>query len=44
MIVRLAIVALPEAHRLKGPYKIVVIGVCMVTCVFGVLGGLGGLF
>jgi NRAMP (natural resistance-associated macrophage protein)-like metal ion transporter len=43
-LVRLAIVALPEAHRLKGPYKIVVIGVCMVTCVFGVLGGLGGLF
>jgi Mn2+/Fe2+ NRAMP family transporter len=43
-LVRLAIVALPEAHRLKGNYKILVIGVCVVTCAFGVLGGLGGGF
>ncbi|HEY1858118.1 NRAMP family divalent metal transporter [Acidocella sp.] len=42
-LVRLAIVTLPEAHRLKGKYKAVVIVVCAVTCAFGVLGGLGGL-
>ena len=43
-LVRLSIVALPEAHRLKGKYKIVVIAVCGISCAFGVLGGLGGLF
>ncbi|HUW80177.1 MAG TPA: divalent metal cation transporter, partial [Acidocella sp.] len=43
-LVRLSIVALPEAHRLKGKYMYVVIGVCVITCAFGVLGGLGGFF
>jgi Mn2+/Fe2+ NRAMP family transporter len=42
-LVRLAMVTLPEAHRLKGKYMVVVIVVCTVTCAFGVLGGLGGL-
>ena len=42
-LVRLAIVTLPEAHRLKGKYMITVIVVCVVTCAFGVLGGVGGL-
>jgi NRAMP (natural resistance-associated macrophage protein)-like metal ion transporter len=43
-LVRLAMVTLPEAHRLKGKYMVVVIVVCVITCAFGVLGGLGGLF
>jgi len=43
-LVRLAMVALPEANRLKGRYMVVVIGVCGLTCVLGVYGGLSGLF
>jgi len=43
-LVRLALVALPPAHRLQGGYKWVVIVVCAVTCAFGVLGGIGGFF
>lgn len=43
-LVRLSMVALPPAHRLRGVYKWVVIAVCGVTCAFGVLGGLGGFF
>ncbi len=43
-LVRLSIVALPAAHRLQGTYKWVVIIVCTITCLFGVLGGLGGFF
>ena len=43
-LVRLCRLALPPAHRLQGVYKWVVIAVCGVTCAFGVLGGLGGLF
>jgi len=43
-LVRLAMVTLPEAQRLKGKYFWVVITVCSITCAFGVLGGLGGLF
>ena len=43
-LVRLAIVALPEANRLHGFYKILVITVCAITCLFAVLGGLGGFF
>ena len=43
-LVRLAIVALPEQHRLKGKYRALVIAICTITCAFGVLGGLGGLF
>ena len=42
-LVRLAMVTLPEAQRLKGRYMWVVFGVCAVTCGFGVLGGIGGL-
>jgi Mn2+/Fe2+ NRAMP family transporter len=41
-LVRLAMVALPEAQRLKGAYLWVVLGVAGVTCAFGVLGGSGG--
>jgi Mn2+/Fe2+ NRAMP family transporter len=43
-LVRLAMVTLPEAQRLKGWYMWVVFGVCAITCAFGVLGGMGGLF
>jgi Mn2+/Fe2+ NRAMP family transporter len=43
-LVRLAMVALPPAHRLRGWYMYVVIGICAVTCVFGVYGGVSGLF
>ena len=43
-LVRLAMVTLPESHKLKGWYKWVVIVVCAITCAFGVLGGVGGLF
>jgi Mn2+/Fe2+ NRAMP family transporter len=42
-LVRLAMVTLPEAQRLKGPYMWVVFIVCGITCVFGVMGGIGGL-
>jgi Mn2+/Fe2+ NRAMP family transporter len=42
-LVRLAIVTLPENHRLKGRYLGVVVAVCAVTCTFGVLGGIGGM-
>ncbi len=43
-LVRLAMVTLPEEHRLKGGYLWVVAGVCGITCAFGVLGGIGGIF
>jgi len=43
-LVRLAMVTLPAAQRLKGWYLWVVWAVCAVTCGFGVLGGIGGLF
>jgi hypothetical protein len=43
-LVRLAMVALPPAQRLRGWYMYVVILVCTVTCVFGVWGGVSGLF
>ncbi|HEY2132986.1 MAG TPA: divalent metal cation transporter [Acetobacteraceae bacterium] len=43
-LVRLAMVALPPAHRLRGWYLWVVVAVCVVTCILGVVGGLGGLF
>ena len=43
-LVRLAIVALPKEHRLQGWYKVVVIIVCVITCAFGVLGGIGWFF
>jgi NRAMP (natural resistance-associated macrophage protein)-like metal ion transporter len=43
-LVRLSMVALPEVARLKGWYLYVVLAVCIITCVFGVVGGIGGLF
>ncbi len=43
-LVRLAMVTLPEAQRLKGKYMWLVVVVCAITCAFGVLGGIGGLF
>jgi len=43
-LVRLAMVTLPEAQRLRGPYLWAVIVICAVTCAFGVMGGLGGIF
>jgi Mn2+/Fe2+ NRAMP family transporter len=43
-LVRLAMVALPPAQRLRGWYLRVVIGVCVVTCALGVVGGVGGIF
>jgi Mn2+/Fe2+ NRAMP family transporter len=43
-LVRLAMVALPPAQRLRGPYLRVVIAVCAITCALGVFGGIGGLF
>ncbi|HTQ70929.1 MAG TPA: divalent metal cation transporter [Acidocella sp.] len=42
-LVRLAIVTLPEAQRLKGWYLWGVVAVCAITCGFGVFGGIGGL-
>lgn len=43
-LVRLAMVTLPEAQRLRGWYLWVVAIVCTITCAFGVLGGIGGIF
>jgi NRAMP (natural resistance-associated macrophage protein)-like metal ion transporter len=42
-LIALAIKALPEAHRLRGPYLWVVVIVSTVTTVFGVFGGLQGI-
>ncbi len=42
-LVRLAMVTLPPARRLRGWYLWVVAAVCLVTCGFGVLGGIGGI-
>jgi Mn2+/Fe2+ NRAMP family transporter len=43
-LVRLAMVTLPAAQRLRGWYLWVVAIVCTITCAFGVLGGIGGIF
>lgn len=43
-LVRLAMVALPEERKLKGGYFWVVAIVCFVTCAFGVVGGIFGIF
>lgn len=43
-LVRLAMVALPDSHKLKGRYFWVVATVCTITCIFGVVGGIFGLF
>ena len=40
----LAIKALPEQHRLKGKYAILVAIVFFVTCFFGIYGGVSGMF
>lgn len=41
-LIALAIRALPAAHRLRGAYRWVVIGVAAITCLVGVFGGLQG--
>jgi Mn2+/Fe2+ NRAMP family transporter len=43
-LILLAMKTLPEAQRLKGWYLWVVGIVCGITCAFGVLGGIGGIF
>ena len=43
-LIALAVKALPPAYRLRGWYLWVVVGIAAVTCAFGVLGGVGGLF
>lgn len=43
-LVRLAMVTLPEEQKLKNWYFWVVAIVCSVTCLFGVVGGIFGLF
>jgi Mn2+/Fe2+ NRAMP family transporter len=43
-LVRLAMVALPPARRLRGWYLYTVVAVSALTCVLGVIGGLGGVF
>jgi Mn2+/Fe2+ NRAMP family transporter len=43
-LVRLAMVALPPAYRLRGWYLGLVVGVSVIICILGVVGGLGGLF
>jgi Mn2+/Fe2+ NRAMP family transporter len=41
-LIALAIKALPDEHRLKGPYMWLVIAVACATCLLGVFGGLNG--
>jgi Mn2+/Fe2+ NRAMP family transporter len=41
-LIALAIKALPEAQRLRGVYKWLVIAVATATCALGVFGGLNG--
>jgi len=43
-LIALAVKALPPAYRLRGWYLWVVVTVAAITCAFGVLGGIGGLF
>jgi len=43
-LIALAIKALPPAYRLRGWYMWLVIVVAAITCGFGVLGGVGGVF
>ena len=42
-LVLLAVRALPPAVRLRGPYRLVVVAVCAITCALGVWGAVGGL-
>jgi len=41
-LIRLSMVALPPAYRLRGWYMVVVIVVCAITCALGVYGGISG--
>jgi Mn2+/Fe2+ NRAMP family transporter len=43
-LIRLAMVTLPPAYRLRGWYLWVVLVVCTITCALGVYGGLSGVF
>jgi Mn2+/Fe2+ NRAMP family transporter len=43
VLVALAMKALPQAHRPRGPYLWLVVTVCTLTCATGVLGALGGI-
>ncbi len=43
-LIALAIKALPASVRLRGVYLWVVVGVAVVTCALGVVGGVGGVF
>jgi Mn2+/Fe2+ NRAMP family transporter len=43
-LIALAVRALPAAQRLRGWYFWVVVVVAAVTCAFGVIGGIGGLY
>ena len=43
-LIALAVKALPPAYRLRGWYMWLVIVVAAITCGFGVLGGIGGVF
>jgi Mn2+/Fe2+ NRAMP family transporter len=42
-LIRLAMVTLPPAYRLRGWYLWLVLAVCTVTCALGVYGGLSGI-
>jgi Mn2+/Fe2+ NRAMP family transporter len=42
-LIRLAMVALPPAYRLRGWYLWLVLIVCTITCALGVYGGLSGI-
>ena len=41
-LIALAVKALPRAHRLRGWYLWLVVGVSALTCALGVFGGLSG--
>jgi Mn2+/Fe2+ NRAMP family transporter len=43
-LIRLAMVTLPPAYRLRGWYLWLVLAVCTITCALGVYGGISGLF
>ncbi len=41
-LIALAVKALPQAHRLRGPYLWLVLAICALTCALGVFGGFSG--
>lgn len=43
LLVVLAIIALPPAHRLRGFYRWMVIGICTAVCALALVGGCGAL-